>query len=98
MKTGDKATIVMRKALKKAIVTDEKVYPCSVLCYEAKQECIYLVLEGELLSSISLDAIYECQIREAQHMLACTGRVLERFNSEPGKILKFRIENGFYKI
>ena len=98
MKTGDKAKLIMKKALNENIKMDEKVYLCRVLKYETKQECIYLVLENDSLPAISLDAIYECQIQEMKSALVCTGRIRERFYNEFGKILQFEIENGFYKI
>lgn len=98
MKTGDKAILIMKKALKADSRLDEKVYLCKVLRYENKAECIYLVLENDLLSVISLDAIYECRIQEGEETLICTGRMKERFYNEFGKTLQFRIENGFYKI
>ena len=98
MKIGDKATLIMKKALRENGAMDEKVYLCRVLRYETKQECIYLVLENDLLPAVSLDAIYECQIKEMKSALVCTGRIKERFYNEFGKILQFEIENGFYKI
>ncbi len=98
MKKGDKATLIMKRVLKSNMEIDEKRYLCSVLRYEAKQECIYLVLENDLLPAICLDAVYECQIQSIEHTLICTGRIKERFYNEFGKILQLKIENGFYKI
>ena len=98
MKTGDKATLFMKKALLANAGMDEKKYICEVLRYEANRECIYLVLENDLLPAISLDAVYECRIHEQEKDIACTGRIRERYYNAEGKILEFEIENGLYKI
>lgn len=98
MKTGDKVVLTMTKALLANKQLDEKNYLCEVLRYEPKQECIYLVLENDLLQSISLDAVYDCKIVEGEEERICTGRIKERFYNEYGKILVLEIENGFYKI
>ena len=98
MKTGDKAVLTMKKVLLANTELDEKNYLCKVLRYEPKQECIYLVLENDLLPALSLDAIYECSIEETEDCIVCTGRIRERYINEFGNILKFEIENGFYKI
>ena len=98
MKTGDKAVLNMKKTLLVNTVPDEKNYLCEVLRYEPKQECIYLVLENDLLPAVSLDAVYECRIQEQKDTLICTGRIKERYYNAYGKILKLEIENGFYKI
>jgi len=98
MKTGDKVVLTMRKTLLANEQLDEKNYLCEVLRYEPKNECIYLVLENDLLPVISLDAVYECKIVEGEEERICTGRIKERFYNEYGKILVLEIENGFYKI
>ena len=88
----------MKKVLNANGVVDEKSYDCTVFGYDAKQECIYLVLESDKLPTISLDAIYECRIDEGESLALCTGRVKERYENLWGKTLRFQIENGFYKI
>jgi len=98
MKQGSVATLWMKKALGATAVLDDKIYDCKVLLYDGKQECIYLVLENDLLPAISLDGIYECRVNQAEEQVLCTGRVRERYENQFGKILKFEIENGFYKI
>lgn len=99
MRSGNKAELNMRKPLCKGVDMDQKTYLCSILRYDLAKECIYLVLENDSLKEISLDAIYECMIKETEkETIMCTGRVIERFHEEKGKIIKFKIENGFYKI
>ena len=98
MKQGNPAELTMKKTLITSVGLDKKTYFCNVLRYDAKGECIYLVLENNLLTDISLDAIYECTVYTAEHKVICTGRVKERYNNEFGQILKFEIEKGFYKI
>lgn len=89
--------LTMKKTLLQTAAIDERAYPCSVLRYDAKQECLYLALEEDPLSSVSLDAVYECHIQEEQRGISCTGRIRERFCHEAGKVLKLELENGFYK-
>ena len=77
-------------------VFNEELYPCRVLRYNAGEDQMQLqLLEGDL-RAISLDAIYSCTVLTEEERLSCTGRVKERYRSEKGKILLFRIENGFY--
>lgn len=106
MKQGSHAELSMTKILRVGTILDQKIYLCEILMYDMKQECIYLILENGSLPEISLDAIYECVINQTEdkslqeqpHKLVCTGRVIDRYYDEHGQILKFKIENGFYKI
>jgi len=49
------------------------------------------------LSVFSLDALYECKIQSEDEILVCQGYVKERYVSKLGKVIVFRIQNGFYK-
>ncbi len=98
MKYGDKAELCMRKTILMDGTKDIKRILCSVLKYESKEECIYLVLENDVLQNISLDGIYECKLNTKSEVVSCVGMVKERFYNEHGKVLKFQIKNGFYKI
>lgn len=98
MKQGDYAELTMKKVLCIDSIHDQKIYFCKILRYDVKQECIYLVLENDILTNISLDAIYDCMIQTSEDKTKCSGRVKERYNDEYGQVLKFEIENGFYKI
>ena len=98
MKKGNVATICMTKTLRSADVLDERVYSGVVLGYDEKTECIYLQLESGKLTDLSLDAIYECKIQTESGRQECTGRIKERYCGMAGKIFRFEIENGFYKI
>lgn len=106
MKQGSSVELIMKKILRVGTMLDQKTYLCKILMYDIKQECIYLILENGSLPEISLDAIYECMIEQTEemdlqeqpHKMVCTGRVRDRYYDEHGQILKFEIENGFYKI
>lgn len=98
MKRGDYARLQMKKVLCTDAVLDTNNYVCSVYSYDVQAECIYLVLESGQLSDISLDAIYECQIEEAEQAKISTGRVRQRYRTKYGNLLEFQVENGFYKI
>ena len=99
MKKGDLAKLTLRKTLCKEEIKEKGTHVCSVLQYDGKQECIFLQLQKSLpLERVSLDAIYLCEIESEDGTEACTGRVKERYQDERGNILRFQIENGFYKI
>ncbi len=99
MKPGDQAELIMKKTLCKGMKLDQNTYSCKILRYDSAQECIYLVLEESLLKEISLDAIYECTVIDAQmQQTISTGRVIERYNESDGALLKYKVKNGFYKI
>lgn len=98
MKTDAVATLTMKKNLCAGREIDEKEYMCRVLKYDAKHEKLYLVLENAFLPELSLDAIYECNMRQEESVIMCTGRIRERYQNDHGKILKLEIKNGFYKI
>lgn len=98
MKKGDGATLYMKKTLRVRDALDERVHSSVVLRHDEKEECIYFRLESGKLTDVSLDAIYECKIQTDKEQLECTGRIKERYRGIAGKIFKFEIENGFYKI
>lgn len=75
---------------------DRTEYSCTVIRYDEEQERIYLVMNGEDITRISLDAEYNCTLM-AEEELVCQGRVKERFLDKNGSQLVFNIENGFYK-
>lgn len=94
----DTVELRMRKLLCAGVKTDEKVYLCELLRYDKKHEALYLTVTSEELTSISLDAVYDCEMKSGEEILQCTGRVKERYCQKDGKTIKFEIENGFYKI
>lgn len=98
MRQGSKAELEMKRMLHAEDTVNAKVFRCEIFRYDAEKECIYLLLEEGELSEISLDALYECRIDEAEGKILCDGRIQERYRGEKGEILEFRIENGFYKI
>lgn len=90
------ATIKMKKVLKKGVKLSAYAYECIVNKYEEKTESIYLNMTCPL-EELSLDAIYECRIRDDKNEVVMTGRILERYKSEEGDIARIHIETGFYK-
>ena len=77
------ARLRMVRVILKDGYLDEVSHPCSVIKYRPEEECIYLLTDNKL-SSFSLT-------------LACTGMLLERYWNKSGNVIKFRIQNGFYK-
>ena len=75
---------------------DEMTHECHVLTYNPQEECIYLLAEKTDLPVFSLDGIYECTFRTKEEM-KCKGMIRERYWNKQGKVIKFQIQNGFYK-
>lgn len=98
MKKVDKVEIQMKKALCTGAILDDQTYVCELLKYDGKRECLYLEVSTADLQAFSLDAIYECKLQSGTSVLECTGRIKERYCQGNRKVIKFEIENGFYKI
>lgn len=77
--------------------SEERVHYCKVMGYDAVKEQLELMLRGEEVSIISLDAIYGCKIMDGESYAKCRGRVLERYLNKQGNMIRFQIEDGFYK-
>lgn len=92
-----RATLWMEKSILAGMEREKKEYACRLLRYEEKQEVFYLELLEGSLTEISLDARYGCQIQEGEQILCAKGIVKERYRSEEGAVVKFYIQNGFYK-
>ncbi len=97
MKKVDRVEIKMKKALCTGEKLDEQIYLCELLKYDSKRECLYFEVAALDLTVFSLDAIYECRLQSGTSILECTGRIKERYCQRNEKIIKFEIENGFYK-
>lgn len=93
-----KAKIKMIKSLLTDGLVGEKTYNCDVMRYDKEEESIYLSLRDENLADISLDGIYECIIYRGSVGIKCEGRITERYVNQDEKIIRFRVEKGFYKI
>ena len=98
MYEGNPADLRMVKLISADAVLDEAIHKCQVFKYDMEEDFIYLELKEHDLTTISLDAKYRCYIATRNELLCCTGVVKERFHSEDGNMLVFRIENGFYTI
>lgn len=98
VKRGRSAELQMEKMLLMGETVDRKIFACKVLMYDSKKERIYLLLESGMLTEISLDAVYRCQITSGTEDILCNGRIKERYRNEEGEVLELQIENGFYKI
>lgn len=76
---------------------DERLHYCKVISYDENKERIQLLLRGEEVDVISLDAVYGCKIMDGEKFDKCEGMILERYLDKQGNMLIFQIENGFYK-
>ena len=97
MKKNEKAVLSMKKTLLSGMLFNESAYSCTVWKYHPASECIYLVLEDAQLTEVSLDAIYDVCVEADGVEERCEGRIKERYRAEAGNMLKFQVENGFYK-
>ncbi|MEE0883667.1 MAG: hypothetical protein U0L59_00375 [Faecalimonas sp.] len=97
MKKVDSVELKMKKALCTGAKIDEHTFVCELLRYDSKRENLYLEVETSDLTMFSLDAIYECRLQSGLSVLECTGRIKERYCQGNKKVIKFEIENGFYK-
>ena len=97
MREKKQAMLVMKKMLRAGKKVDRNAYVCSVHSYQEQTESLYLLLEEGELTDVSLDAVYECKIREQSCEIQATGRIKERYRSEQGPMMEMRVENGFYK-
>ena len=93
-----KAKLKMKKSLLAEDLMDDKTYHCDVMRYDKEEESIYLILRDEKLVDISLDGIYECVIYRGSVGIKCEGRIVERYVNQDERIMRFRVEKGFYKI
>ena len=97
MYEGCQADIRMNRMVLKEGRFDEKVHHCRIITYKPEEECIYLVAEDTEVTEFSLDGNYECRIKLSEGDTACIGSIVERYWNKAGRVLKFRIKNGFYK-
>lgn len=98
MYEGNPVDLRMVKTISADEVLDEVTHRAKVFRYDIEEDYIYLELREKDLTAISLDAKYRCYIANKKEVLYCTGVVKERFQSEDGNMLVFRIENGFYNV
>ena len=98
MYEGSTADLKMVRAISADVIFDNTAHCCRVCRYDVEEDFIYLKLKEGDLTVISLDAKYGCYISTKKEMLYCTGVVKERFQSEEGNMLVFRIEDGFYHV
>ena len=43
------------------------------------------------------DSFFECSIENLEDPVICKGIIKERYWNKAGKVMKFKIQNGFYK-
>ncbi len=98
MQIGDIVKLSMSKILKKDMELDKAEYFAEVLSYDEEEQLLLLGCTKEVLMKISLEARYSCSTQFDDHCISCVGVVRERYDGEEGSVIRFYIENGFYKI
>ncbi|SHK58707.1 hypothetical protein [Hespellia stercorisuis] len=96
MYEGNPATLKIEKTIALNGVFEESSKQCRVLHYDPEDDYMKLTLEGANLTEIQRDAKYRCSITTKKEVLSCTGIIRDRYQSEEGDVLFFKIENGFY--
>lgn len=91
------ATLKMTRAILQDSFFDKNTYECQVITYNPAKECIYLLTGENELTFFSLDAIYDCVIKDGEEEVKCNGIICERYYNKLGKIILFSVKNGFYK-
>ncbi len=91
------ATLKMKRVILRDGLSDEMVHHCKVIRYIPDEESIYLIAGKADITTFSLDGVYECAIAREEEPVSCTGTIRERYWSKAGKVIVFRVKNGFYK-
>ena len=94
---GCSAELQMKQMILEDGVKEDRIHYCKVLFGNEDQETLKMLLRGEEVDVISLDAVYNCKLTDGENVEECDGMVLERYLGDEGNILIFQIENGFYK-
>ncbi len=91
------ASLRMIRTIRRDGGFDDLSYNCKIIRYIPEEENIYLLTGKVDLPTFSLDAVYECTISLPEDPLVCSGTIRERYWSKAGRVMVFRVENGFYK-
>lgn len=94
---GCSVELQMKQMILEEGVMEDRVHYGKVLSVDKDRETLKMLLRGEEVDVISLDAVYNCKLTDGENVEDCDGMVLERYLGEEGNILIFQIENGFYK-
>ncbi len=95
MYEGSAATLKMERSILRDGLFDEDEHEARILRYRDQEEYMYLSVEDFDLPEFSLDAVYECYIQEEK--ITCLGIIVERYRQSGDCVIKFKIQNGFYK-
>lgn len=76
---------------------DEIIRHCKVIRYDPEEENIYLIAGKSDITSFLLDGVYRCTINSEKKEIWCQGVIRERYCNKVGKVLVFRVQNGFYE-
>lgn len=98
MYEGNPVELQMKKMILEEGVLDERVYQCHVIRYDPSDQFMYLALEQDELTVISLDGIYECRFSTTEGLFSCRGKIQERYQNADGNVLAMQIENGFFEV
>ncbi len=86
----------VRSILKDGLV-DKGTYVSLIEAYDEDQEYFLLNTDMPEVNNYSLDNVYECRISGGEEDLYCYGMVKERYWNRRGGIIRFAVQNGFYR-
>ena len=76
---------------------DEVIHHCKIIRYNPEEENIYLIAGKSDITSFSLDGVYKCTVDSEKREIWCLGVIRERYCNKAGKVIVFRVQNGFYE-
>ena len=92
---GCTAKLRMERVILEDSFFDETEYLCKIIAYDEEEETLYLVSEEG-----AAHEVYASQLLEGdrgEDPVICKGIIKERYWNKAGKVMKFKIQNGFYK-
>ena len=81
----------------KTVFFDETEYLCKIIAYDEEEERRCIWYRKRRNSPLFFDGIYECSIEDPKDPVVCKGILKERYWNKAGRVMKFKIQNGFYK-
>lgn len=91
------AVLQMTRTILENGENDEATHHCKVIKYDPKEEIIYLIAGKSDITSFSLDGVYRCTVSSEKKEVWCLGVIRERYCNKIGKVIVFRVQNGFYE-
>ena len=76
---------------------DEIIHHCKVIRYDPEEENIYLIAGKSDITSFCWMEYIDVRSIVKKKEIWCQGVIRERYCNKVGKVLVFRVQNGFYE-